>query len=288
VEALESRCVPSTTAYVTALYVGLLHRVPAASELTTWVAAINAGESPSDIAAAFTASPEYLGDTVRAAYQLYLNRLPTPTEAAGWIAGLQNGLPETQLQATFLASPEFIAQHGGAALPWLDGVYQKALGRPGSPSELQEWNQALQRGVSPQDVTLAIVTSTEADNRLVSAAYQTLLGRAPDPTGLAAWVGQLQHGMTPSQLLVAIASSPEFIDRQGGLDVIVVVKPVVKPIVIVRPVDTFFEPFLPPLVVSPLIGCSCTGVTFTGGFTGGFSGGFTGGFSGGFSGGSGF
>src|ERR1019366_1272625 len=108
-EALEERCVLSTAAYVTTLYVDLLHRVPAASEVNSWVMAINSWErinlnglSPAAAATAFTTSPEYLNDTVRVAYQIYLNRTPAPSETAGWLAALQAGLPETQLQASFL------------------------------------------------------------------------------------------------------------------------------------------------------------------------------------------
>ncbi len=146
-EPLEERCVLSTAAYVTALYVDLLHRVPAASEMNGWVRAINTetlslnagisasqaasygGLTASQAATAFTTSPEYLNNTVQAAYQLYLNRPAAPAEAAPWTAALQNGLPETQVQAAILASDEFFAANGGSAYPWLNAVYQKALGR---------------------------------------------------------------------------------------------------------------------------------------------------------------
>ncbi len=189
-EPLEERCVLSTAAYVTALYVDLLHRIPAASEMAGWVNSINDGAaqalnglSPAAVAGAFTSAPEYLNDTVRAAYQLYLDRVPAPSEASVWVAALQNGLPETQFQAAMLASNEFFAQSGGSAYPWLNSVYLKALGRLGAQAELDGWNQLLQSGASWQAVALDIVTSPEADARLVSAAYQAILGRAPTRPG---------------------------------------------------------------------------------------------------------
>ncbi len=278
-EPLEDRCVLSTAAYVTALYVDLLHRVPTASEMAGWVRAVNSesesvalgltasqaasygGLTALQAATAFTASPEYLNDTVQAAYQLYLNRAAAPAEAAPWVAALQNGLPETQFQAAVLASNELFAQNGGSAYPWLNAVYQKALGRLGAQAELDGWNQLLQGGVSRQVVALNIVASPEADARLVSAAYQALLGRAPDAAGLANWVGQLEHGMTPSQLIAAIISSPEVIARGGGLDVNQPL--VVSPVPVADPVDTFGVPFLPPLTTSPIAGCYCTATNFT-------------------------
>ena len=276
-ESLEDRCVLSTAAYVSALYVDLLHRAAAPSEIAPWVAAIDNGASPSAVATALTTSPEYLGDVVQATYRLYLNRTAAPSEALGWVTGLQGGLSETQLQASILASPEFFAGHGGSPLPWLNAVYESVLGRSGAPSELAGWNQALQGGASLQTVALAILTSPEADARLVTAAYENLLGRPPDPAGLATWVSQLQHGMTPSQLLAAIASSSEFIVDQGGLDVVPPV--VVRPVPVFVPIDTFGQPFFGPFVGFGFGGgFSGTGVGFTGGFTGG---GFTGGFTGG-------
>lgn len=282
-ESLEERCVLSTAAYVTALYVDLLHRIPRATEMASWVSTLNFGTSPvaasvgglspAQVAADFTTTPEYLNDTVQAAYQLYLNRPAAPSEAAPWVAALQAGLPETQMQASFLASNEFFAANGGSALPWLNAVYQKALGRPGAPSELDSWNQVLQSGVSRQVVALGIVTSPEADARLVDAAYQAILGRAPDAVGLAAWVNRLQHGMTPFQLITAIISSPEVIARGGGLDTAPPI--VVSPVPAADPVDTFGEPFLPPLTISPIAGCYCTATNIVStsgapGSTGGF------------------
>jgi Domain of unknown function (DUF4214) len=276
-EPLEERCVLSTAAYVTALYVDLLHRVPAASEMLGWVRTLNfgtgfvasivGGQNPAEVAADFTTSPEYLNDTAQASYQLYLNRPAAPSEAAPWVAALQAGFPETQLQASILASDEFFAQNSGSVLPWLNGVYQKALGRLGAQAELDGWDQLLQSGTSRQAVALDIVTSPEADARLVEAAYQALLGRAPDAAGLAGWVGQLEHGMTPSQLIAAIISSPEVVAQRGGLDIATPF--VVKPVPVPAPVDTFDEPFLPPLTTSPVAGFYRAGTTIViGGGTG--------------------
>ncbi len=276
-EALEDRCVLSTAAYVSTLYVDLLHRVPQASEVAPWVTAINNGMSPAAVATAFTDSPEYLNDVVQASYQLYLNRPATPSEAAPWVAALQTGLPGTQLQASLLASDEFFAANGGSSGPWISALYQKALGRAAAPSEAAAWEQALQSGLSRQAVALNIVTSPEADARLVEAAYQAILGHAPDPAGLAVWVSQLEHGMTPSQLIAALVSSSELIAQEGGLDT--VVQPVHRPV----HVDTFGEPFLPPFFGGPVFGFTSGGFSGGGFSGGGFSGG---GFSGGgFSGG---
>ncbi len=279
VEALEDRCVPSTTQFITALYTNLLHRAPAAAEVSGWVAALNHGTTPYQVALGVTASAEYQSNLIQNDYQIYLGRRPAPAEIAGWLTQLQKGLGELQLQANFLSSDEFFAKHGNALTPWLDGIYRGVLGRGADPAGLAQWSQLLQAGTTRQAVALDIVTSPEAFEKLVTAVYKDLLGRSPDPAGLASWVTQLEQGLTPSQLLAGIVSSDEFINLQGGLnDPGVFVTPVVPVCVFV------FDPFLE-CPVGGFLGFGFTGVGFTGGFIGGFTGGFGGGLTGTFGGG---
>src|SRR5436305_452325 len=56
-------------AFVGKLYSDLLHRRPADGELAAWKAALAGGASPGQVAAAFTAGPEYQADQVRALYR---------------------------------------------------------------------------------------------------------------------------------------------------------------------------------------------------------------------------
>jgi len=134
-------------------------------------------------------------------------------------------------------------------------------------------------------VALSIVTSTESEGRLVTAAYQEVLGRAPDPAGLSGFVGALQAGQTPSQLLADLAGSQEFINDQGGLDVVVNPNPVFVPVFVPVPVDTFIEPGLGPFGFggfggfggfSGFSGCGCSGTGFGGSGFGGSGAGFSG------------
>jgi hypothetical protein len=180
---------------------------------------LDAGESAGHIAQGFTTSPEFQIDEVLADYGKYLGRLPAAAELAGWVAALQAGVPETQVQASFLASTEYFSRHGGAVAPWLNGIYQDALGRNIDAAGLASWTAELQTGTPRQTVALAIATSTEGDGVLVRAAYSDLLGRPPDQGGLTGWVNALQGGMPPATLRAMLASSEEYIQqRAGGLD----------------------------------------------------------------------
>src|SRR5712692_2543140 len=175
-ETLEDRCLPSSAAYVTALYNDFLHRAPAATEVAGWVSTLNAGVSPTQVALDFTLSAEYLSNLIQTDYKVFLGRQPAAAEVAGWLAQLQGGLNELQLQAAFLGSGEFFARHGNANAPWLDAVYKRTLGRPVDASGLALWQQQLNAGIPREQVALDIVGSPEALTRLVTSAYNTLLG----------------------------------------------------------------------------------------------------------------
>src|SRR5438132_10016487 len=85
VELLESRCLPSTTQFVTALYNDILHRAPSPAEAAGWVNAINAGVNPALVALQFTTGTEYRTDVVLNDYRLYLGREPSAAEVSGWV-----------------------------------------------------------------------------------------------------------------------------------------------------------------------------------------------------------
>jgi hypothetical protein len=221
VEALEDRCLPSTTEYVTGLYTALLHRSPAPPEVAGWVDALNTcALSPAQVAQAFTTGSEYAADEIQSDYNAFLGRQPAPAEVAGWLQSLEATGGEKQVEASFLASNEYFSRQGGNALAWLNGVYHDVLGRTPDPGGLLLWSQKLQAGSSRAAVALAFIDSPEADSRLVSAAYLNLLGRDADPSGLATWVAQLQQGLSPSGLAASLAGSQEFIGLKahGTLD----------------------------------------------------------------------
>jgi hypothetical protein len=246
VEALEERCVPSTAEYVTGLYTSILHRSPAPAEVAGWVDTLNTGASPKEVALAFTTSLEYSSNMIRAEYQMFLGRQPAVMEVAGWLQQLQAGAGEKQVEASFLASDEFFSRQGGSASPWLDGVYEKVLGRAPDPVGLSMWSQNLQGGISRAGVALAIIDSPEADSRLVSGVYLDLLQRNPDLSGLATWVARLQQGLPPSGLVASIASSAEFIGltAHGVLDAPIAPAPVDVPVSDPSPAEPFCDPFV--------------------------------------------
>src|SRR5262249_4062405 len=124
-----------------------------------------------------THSKEHYVQFVTNAYKQYLNRAPDPSGLGSWVGALQNGLTDERLEASFIGSPEYIANHGGPGAGWVKGMYQDILGRTPSQSEVDGWVQALNSGVSPQQVAYGFAASAEREGNRVRGDYQTFLGR---------------------------------------------------------------------------------------------------------------
>jgi hypothetical protein len=219
VEALEDRLVPSTAAYVNALYVDLLGRPAGATESAGWVQEINAGVSPAQVALAITQSTEFRTDVVVRDYQALLGRPASAQEAASWVAAFGPGFNSRTLEASILGSNEFFARAGGTASSFVTAVFQDVLGRSPSAADLTFWSQQAAAGTTA--VALDILGSPEANARLITQEYASLLGRLPDSAGLGNFLTALGSGLSPEQFIAGLAGSPEFIGltSQGGLNV---------------------------------------------------------------------
>lgn len=97
----------TTNGYISNVYSVLLGRLPSNIEFSFWVGQASAGETPGQIAAAFTTSSEYISDLVGSLYQQYLNRPAEPAALTGWTSAIQSGATEQTLAATLVASNEF-------------------------------------------------------------------------------------------------------------------------------------------------------------------------------------
>jgi hypothetical protein len=92
--------------YVLGLYNQVLGRSPSASELNSWVSALDAGVSRTAVANGFLTSTEYRTEVVQADYNLYLGR---PADSAGlafWVGALQAGSTDQAVLAAIFGSPE--------------------------------------------------------------------------------------------------------------------------------------------------------------------------------------
>jgi hypothetical protein len=163
-------------------------------------------------AAIFAHSEEHFTEFVTTAYQRYLKRLPDATGLQAWVSDMLAGLvSDEQLEAAFIGSPEYIANHGGTGQAWVTGMYQDLLGRTPSPTEVQEWVNALASGASTTAVAFGFAASAEREGQRVTANYQTYLGRAPSPGEVNLWVNLfVNEGVSNESMVAGFVGSPEY------------------------------------------------------------------------------
>jgi hypothetical protein len=105
---------------------------------------------------------------------------------------------------------------------WLSETYRTLLGRQIDPVGLANNTNALEGGMSRQQIVLNIENSLEYRVKFVNDMYFSLLGRAVDPVGLdvslriLGGVPFLGGRPTIEQLKAMIISSPEYFLKHGG------------------------------------------------------------------------
>jgi hypothetical protein len=93
------------------MYLDLLGRAPAQSEIDGWVQALNNGMNPTQVAYGFAASAEREGQRVTADYVRYLGRQPAPSEVNGWVLYFEMGARNEDVIAGFVGSDEYFRTH---------------------------------------------------------------------------------------------------------------------------------------------------------------------------------
>jgi hypothetical protein len=187
------------TNLVTQDYMQLLHRVPSAAEVASWVSQSKGGLGDEQALAGFTSSPEYYlqaGGTdpgwLDALYRDVLGRSADAAGEANWLQVLASGASRFNVALAFATSVE----HESILIA---ADYQRYLGRSASAAEVASWVNNLQHGLSDEQVAAAFVASDEfftghgsSTPGWLDGAYQVILQRDPDPVGFSSWYADLQ------------------------------------------------------------------------------------------------
>jgi hypothetical protein len=105
--------------FVTALYANLLGRAPDPFGQSVFTAALAAGATRHDVAAAVAGSPEARARVVSGFYVNYLGRDPEPAGLAAWLGRVREQDTTRVALAGVLASEEYFARLQPAAAPCL-------------------------------------------------------------------------------------------------------------------------------------------------------------------------
>ena len=204
--------------WIEQLYVQLLGRQPAISEVTFWVHGVQAGLSTQQVAGGFVGSHEYRAEQINLLYEKYLGRQADSVGLAYSIAlWSASGGPEQVLQV-ILGSPEFYARAGqlhpdlSPDAAWVTALYQDLLGRDPEPEATGAWVSFLQTH-GKQSVLPIFVASDEYRSDAINNLFQTYLGRSLDSVAAPAFLQAMRQGLTQDELLTVIVSSDEYINK---------------------------------------------------------------------------
>jgi V8-like Glu-specific endopeptidase len=125
--------------WVRGMYVDLLGRVPAQTEINGWVQTLNHGVSTYTVAYGFAASAEREGQRVAVDYSKYLGRTASQGEVNAWVKAFEEGTSNEDVIAGFVGSAEYFGKHQSDAIKWLDAAYLDILGRPADSSAEAVW-----------------------------------------------------------------------------------------------------------------------------------------------------
>jgi len=211
----------SNQSFIYQVYLDLLHRQVDPSGMPFFSGELDQGVSRAQVIQSIENSLEYRTDQVEALYQSYLGRSADPSGLASSLNLLLNAssyLPSQvlylQLQANILGSAEYYQNRGGGTNEgFLSALYHDVLGRAIDPSGAITFGVALANGMSRTLVAKAVLSSVEADQRIVETDYMNYLQRQADPLGMEVWVNLLRQGGGSDAVTMAIIASDEYFSR---------------------------------------------------------------------------
>ena len=154
---------------------------------------------------------------VNAAYVALLGRA-AEGQAANWAAG---SLTEEALAQTILSIDDSFkndVERKATNADFVDALYSELLGKAGDAEGKTFWTNALNSGLSKEQVKLQFINAAKANNENLSAfyaenelfvnnVYGNLLGRGADSDGLKFWADALNNGASKASVIANIITA---------------------------------------------------------------------------------
>lgn len=203
------------------LYREILGRPADAAGRAYYVALLRNGSlTDSTMAAQLLSSDEFIGRSAgsqssagetafaRAVYVDVYGRAPTASELASWSINVSLGISRLDMVAQLWQTADAYGRR-------VDQLYQSILRRPADAAGRAEHVNRMLAGASEDEIALAMITSTEYQQRyqsnaaFVDALYRDVLKRAPDAAGRAGWTSVLNQGRSRSDVARSFLTSDE-------------------------------------------------------------------------------
>jgi uncharacterized protein (TIGR03118 family) len=201
----------SNQLFINQAYNDLLHRPADQFGLAYWNALMSAGAGRQQIVLGIESSLEFRTNEVTTLYEQFLHRLPDPAGLNFWVQDLALGARVEQVAAGITGSLEFFLDSGGTTAGFLNSIYADALGR--LPTGQTPFAAALAQGVTTEQVSAVIFSSTEFRQDDVRGFYLSYLRRQADSFGLSFFVNAMAQGAADEQVIAAIVGSNEYFAR---------------------------------------------------------------------------
>jgi hypothetical protein len=166
----------------------------------------------------------YYRAQVDSAYETYLHRPADPAGENFFVTlqinsqGIQSGPgTEKRTAALLINSAEFYQDAGGTDAGFITAVYQDALKRAPSASDLAYWEYELSHGITHIEFATDIFNSPEFETLQINGLYERYLGRAADPYGLQTFMENSNAGYGTTSNTETILDTDEFYNRAVGL-----------------------------------------------------------------------
>lgn len=213
--------------FVSQLYLGLLGRAVDPVSLGHWTTLLGGGLSRAQVALRIENSTEYRQIVINRLYEQYLGRsaFADPRGLNLWVSALRSGKTVEQVTAAIAGSAEYIRKRtDGSFGSWLNAFYNDVFGHGVGAQGRAAWGRAFQRGLSRQQIAMAIFTAPPLPGKqgneyqigLVNSYYTHFLGRSSlsDPAA-AQWLRQLQRGVRAEAVLAGILGSVEYFNKKA-------------------------------------------------------------------------
>ncbi|HWB09244.1 MAG TPA: DUF4214 domain-containing protein [Pirellulales bacterium] len=167
---------------------------------------------------------EYRRGEIESAYETYLHRA-ADIQGENYFLQLVINLQgtrsgpgtERRTAALLINSDEFYNLAGDTVDGFITAVFEDALKRAPSASDLAYFSYQLTHGMTHIEFATQVLNSNEFLTRSYNSLYERYLGRPIDPAGLAAFINNVQLGYGTESNTETLLDTDEFYNRAVGL-----------------------------------------------------------------------
>jgi hypothetical protein len=138
-----------------------------------------------------------------------LNREPDAAGLDNWKNILMRGASLQSVIVGLCDSQEFKSKFPVPGR-FVEGLYNKLLGRPSDSSGYTGWVNTINAGMSTANVIRGFLTSEEYAVKRVTEFYRTFLRRAPDQAGSRVHIAAVRRGVAMQEVIRGFVASDEY------------------------------------------------------------------------------